>query len=105
MIWAALGASMFAYCSRAPNLHRTPHLLAIHGVQMQNLQCDFVNRRLYLARQTPHAYAFANLRADCVAAKSCAGTNRHFFSNAVQFMITVGGAAFVSPINVPIKNR
>ena len=24
MIWAALGASMFAYCSRAPNLHRTP---------------------------------------------------------------------------------
>src|SRR4030095_12034698 len=29
----------------------------------------------------------------------------YFFSNAVQFMITVGGGVFDSPTNVPIKNR
>jgi hypothetical protein len=28
----------------------------------------------------------------------------HFFNSAVQFMITVHGAAFASPLNVPIRN-
>ncbi len=33
----------------------------------------------------------------------CIGTAFHFFKAAVQFRITVGDAAFVSPISVPIR--
>lgn len=42
---------------------------------------------------------------DFVTAEFCANSNRHFFNSAVQLRITVGGAAFVSPMSVPIRNR
>jgi len=31
--------------------------------------------------------------------------SRHFFKSAVQYKITVGGVAFDSPVNVPMRNR
>ena len=45
------------------------------------------------------------IEADFVAAEFCSGCERHFFNAAVQFRITVGGAAFVSPMSVPMRKR
>ena len=67
-------------------------------------------RRLLRDRKAPHSNCIKLCALDlceCVVTLEAITLRAafHFFKAAVQFRITVGGAAFGSPMSVPMRNR
>src|SRR5207237_3007014 len=93
------GGSSFCF------LHKALHPIRVRrDFSGQNLQRHFAIELRILGQVHFTHSACADLRADFVTAEFCTCSMSHFFNPAVQFKIRVGGAAFVSPLSVPVRN-